>query len=374
VDIKNTLRTSVAAGALLALAPVAISSSADAGSLKQQGKMDLVMGGQIARSLLYVDDGETSQLFHIDNPTTGTRVRYIAKGQLTESITVGGLLEHDVGQSNQSARFTTTTGDEESPDTATFGIRHADISFSHKSLGKLSIGQGNGAANGVSEVSLGGWGFINAGGPAQNSAFDFFNNGTQAYSGQTIGANMSQFDGNSRNDRVRYDTPSFGGLVVSASLQDNGSIETAARYGAKFGGVQVKIAAHYNNNNGGTGFQQWSTSGAAKHSSGLNVEAGYGGRSGDGLGRKPKWWKAGVGYTAKLSSLGATSFGFVYHDNEDVGTAGNDANSISIIAVQKLASIGADMGIQYQRLTLDDTANTDYDDINQVMFTTKLNF
>jgi hypothetical protein len=58
------------------------------------------IGSQIVRSLIYADDGEHSQLFNVDGRTEGTRVRYIVSGQLTESISVGGLLEHDVGQSN----------------------------------------------------------------------------------------------------------------------------------------------------------------------------------------------------------------------------------------------------------------------------------
>ena len=277
MEIKNVLRTSVAAGALLALAPVAISSSADAGSIKQQGKMDLTVGGQIARGLAYVDDGENSQLFHIDNPTTGTRVRFIAKGQMTESISVGGLLEYDVGQSNENIHFTTSTNSEAQADTTTFGIRHADISFSHKSLGKLSIGQGNGAANGTSESSYAGISSANAGGGARHGRLNFYNDGTNAYSGQLVSNQLNHFDGLSRNDRIRYDSPSFAGLKIAASLKDGGAVETAARYGASFGGVKVKLAGHWLNNEAEGGGQQYSISGAAMHSSGLNVEGGYGG-------------------------------------------------------------------------------------------------
>ena len=49
-------------------------------------------------------------------------------------------------------------------------------------------------------------------------------------------------------------------------------------------------------------------------------------------------------------------------------------DTIYVGAVQKLDSIGSEMGIVYGKHSLSDSASTDYNDIDAVMFQTKLNF
>ena len=75
MDMKTTLKTSVAVGALFALAAPVASGSAEAGFKNQNSKVNLTMGGQIVRSLLHADDGERTQLFNIDGRSTSSRRR-----------------------------------------------------------------------------------------------------------------------------------------------------------------------------------------------------------------------------------------------------------------------------------------------------------
>ncbi|MBT5514499.1 MAG: hypothetical protein HOK25_10490, partial [Rhodospirillaceae bacterium] len=90
--------------------------------------------------------------------------------------------------------------------------------------------------------------------------------------------------------------------------------------------------------------------------------------------RDPSWIKGGIGYIAKIFSLGPTHFHFAYHENEDVATAGNELTTVYVTALQKFSSVGADAGIVYANYSLDDTAATTYDDITAVYFQTRLNF
>jgi len=381
VDIKKTLKTSVAVGALVAAAPVAFSSVSEAGGIKNQnGKLDLKVGGQIVRALNYIDDGRNSHIFQQDGITTGTRVRYIMSGQLTESVKVSGLLEHDVGQSNDGGTSTfSANGADSTSDSTAFGIRHHDIKFSHKSLGAISIGRGNGASNGRSEVSLAGTGSIVLAPDSLAQNVHFTNSAANTRTAISLGGQGNHFDGASRTDRVRYDFPSFMGASIAVSAIDgDGAWDAGLGYSGKFAGIKIKAGAHYYST-GGTGDNAtWGVSGGLLHDSGLNVDGGYTrqilGNSSAGGGRSPTWWKVGVGYIAKLSSLGKTHFHLEFHGNEDVATKDRDLDTIYVTAVQKLDAIGSEVGITWAHYELEDTTGVNYDDIDAVYFQTKLNF
>jgi len=387
--MKNVLKTSVAAGALFALAaPVAGTAHAD--FKNQNSKVNLTIGGQIVRSLIWADDGEHSQLFHVDGRTTGTRLRYIVSGQLTESIKVGGLIEHDVGQSNDGYTFdygitgdsstygtgstSGATGNDRSSDKTSFGIRHHFVSFEHKSLGKLSIGQTNTASNGTMETSLTGTGNMTLTGATMLSKIRFTTGTNGAFT--TIGAASSTttLDGLSRDDVIRYDTPTFAGFKLATSMQDEGTWDVAAWYSGKIAGLSVKVSTHFANTAAGANAKQWGVAGSVKHDSGLALRANYGRKTEENSGLKTKAMMVGGSYAAKLSSLGHSIFYVEYYTAEDAQTAGHEMDTFYIGAVQKLDSIGSEIGIVYGNHQLDDTANTDYNDIDSVMFQTKLNF
>jgi len=370
--MKNILKTSVAAGALFALAaPV---GTAQAEFKNQNSKVNLTIGGQIVRSLLWVDDGEHEQMFHVDGRTAGTRLRYIVSGQLTESVKVGGLIEHEVGQSNDSFTFGNTTGNDASVDTTAFGIRHHFVSFQHKSMGKISLGQTNTASNGTMEQSLTGTGNMVLTGATMLGQIEFTTGANGAFSGTTASAETSTLDGLSRDDVIRYDTPTFGGFKLATSMQDEGTFDVAAFYSGKVAGLSVKAATHFANTAAGGNSKQWGVAGSVKHDSGFALRANFGRQTTENSGVKTKVWMVGGSYAAKLSSLGNTIFFVEYYNAEDVRTAGNEMDTLYIGAVQKLDSIGSEMGIVYGNHSLDDTAGTDFNDIDAVMFQTKLNF
>ena len=91
MNIKTTLKASVAAGALLAL--VTPMQSAEAGSFKgaNQGKMDVTWGARIHRALRHVDDGDHDGIFNTGGSSGNSEVWVMGSGKLTEGITMGGL-------------------------------------------------------------------------------------------------------------------------------------------------------------------------------------------------------------------------------------------------------------------------------------------
>jgi predicted porin len=377
VDMKNILKTSVAAGALFALAaPVAPSAQAD--FKNQNSKVNLTIGGQIVRSLIYADDGQHSQLFNVDGRTTGTRLRYIVSGNLTESIKVGGLLEHDVGQSNNTYSFGTTTGSDAYESNSSFGIRHHFASFEHKSMGKLTIGRANSASNGTMETSLMSSGNTTLTGATMLSNIMFTTGANGAFTALTAAGQTSTLDGLDRDDVIRYDTPTFNGFKLATSYTDNGDVDVAAWWSGKAAGLNIKASAYFANIEAGSGGIQYGTSGSVAHSSGLAVRANFGGKRNEGSGISTKVWMVGGEYAAKLSSLGKTAFYSEFYRAENVATSaassGREMDTLYVGVVQNLDSIGSEMSLVYGKHSLEDAQGADYNDIDAVMFQTKLNF
>ena len=93
VNIKTVLKSSVAAAALFAIAaPVATTANAADDTFKTGNKNSLTMSGYVSRSLWYGDDGVNEHLFNTGGKTATTRVRWIAKGQINENVSMGSMI------------------------------------------------------------------------------------------------------------------------------------------------------------------------------------------------------------------------------------------------------------------------------------------
>jgi len=373
VNIKTVLKTSVAAAALVAISAPAIVSQAEAG-VNNGNKNSLVMSGQIARALVYQDDGNSSQLFNVDGVDTSTRIRWIVSGQMTESVAVGGVVELNMARSNVLGSAALGNTAETNAD-AVWGFRKTEVTFSHKAYGKLSLGQSSIAGDGTSTQSFASLGpSMSANGVSAMGASTFFNDTTKTQS--TVGtAALGGFDP-TREDRIRYDTPSFGGLKLAVSHQDNGQ-SVGANYGGKFGGVQVGIGAFYENTAAGSTTVDASMGGsvAVKHDSGLSAAFSYTKEDAStGNNIEGKNWNVQVGYAAQLTNLGTTGFGIIYNETEDGVANGDEGDSWSIAVNQNISSVGADIYAGYTRATYDDATANNFDDFSAVFAGTRLNF
>lgn len=375
MNIKTTLKTSVAAAALVAIGAPAVVSSASAG-INNGNKNSLIMSGQIVRALMYQDDGHNSQLFNIDGFDTASRVRWIVSGQMTESVSIGGLVEMNFPNSNRNYALGTAGSNNGEVDTdTTFAIRHTRIDFKHKALGTLSLGQSSVAGDGATSQTFTAYAPTISGSadaPLGNS--NFWNSTTQSIS--TVGqAALTDYDP-SREDRIRYDTPSFGGLKLSVSHQDTGE-SAAANYSGKFGGIQVAAAGFYKNNSAGSTTNTATMGGsiAAKHDSGVSADFSYSRQDNKpGVTQEGKNWHAGAGYAANLTNLGTTGFGIIYSQTDDGVVNGDEGTQFAFSVNQKVASVGADIFAGFTLATYDDGTATNYDDFTTIFAGTRLNF
>lgn len=385
MKIQDILKASVAGAALFAVAAPAMTTTASADPVASGNKNSLTMSGQVNRGVLYMNDGVDDAIAHVDLDASSTRVRWVAKGKLNEAVTFGSNIEMQA-ESNSTSQVSIQNTRGLNSGTNGFNQRKMEVYIDHKQFGRLWLGQGDTASNGTAEVDLSGSALLGYSGNTDMGGNISFRNslagsGTgsataQAITTKTSGGVNSNFDGLSRDDRLRYDTPSFAGFKLSGSLVANSQWDVAARYSGKFGGVAVGLAASYANSSANSTTRKGlvTVSGSAKHDSGLGVALSWGKSKQKAAGRNdPDGIYAKLFYDAKLFSVGTTAMFVDWSNRDDVAANGDDAVSIGIGVVQSLSAIGSEVYLGFRHYSLDN-ATTNYDDIAIVLAGARVKF
>jgi len=132
--------------------------SADKKKFTQSGGtgIELKLSGQVNRGVLITDDGDSTEEFFVDNDNSSTRFRITGSGNINPDVKMGVNIEVQM-ESNSTASVNqldkTTGGD-------SFTERKLEWYIDSKTLGRLTVGQGDTASNGTSEVDLSGTGVI----------------------------------------------------------------------------------------------------------------------------------------------------------------------------------------------------------------------
>ena len=199
--------------------------------------VDFKISGQINRAAMYVDDGSTAKWFFVDNENSSTRFRFTGSNDFNENWKVGIVWEVEM-QSNSSDEVSM---DETDIGDITFRKRKIEFWVDHR-FGKVWLGQGDMASNSTSEVDLSGTDVAAYSSMADiGGSLVFQKNGTPT--GIKVGNSRSNFDGLSRKDRVRYDTPKWGGFYASGAVGNNSIWDAALRYAGDFGWAKLAAAA-----------------------------------------------------------------------------------------------------------------------------------
>ncbi len=223
VLIKSSLFIAIAAGVLLV-------------GLSPAQALEVKLSGQINRALMWADNGNNDELFHVDNDNSSTRFRLVGSEKVSDWIEVGVVWESQF-ESNSSSSVDIG---QDSDGTSSFTERKLEAWFGSR-YGKLWIGQGDGAANGTSEVDLSGTSVIMYSGVNDTGGGINFRRNDDSVVAR-ISDTRSNFDGLGRNDRLRYDSPEFFGATLSASITNGDALELAGRWAGEFQGLG-KIAA-----------------------------------------------------------------------------------------------------------------------------------
>ncbi len=332
-------------------------------------KVSVQLYGQVNRAFMYVSDGDSSETFSVDNDTTSSRLGVLGKVKANDDTTVGMKVELEYQQNPSDV---VSQIDKNNVEGDSFTDRHIDVFVDSKKFGKLSVGKGDTASNGSSEVDLSGtdvvaYSLI----AAMSGGILFYDNDTGSLSDTNVNDVFNNFDGLTRDDRVRYDTPAFYGFKASASVLSGSGGDVALRYSAKLGDYKIAAAAAWADpNNEGSKKDidnQYSGSASVLHSSGLNLTVAGGWRDYEITGRDdPTFFYAKLGFRKGFFKFGESMFSIDYALNNDVDEDRDDAESYGLHFVQDFSNLGTEYFLAYRYHDLD-RPGSDFDEIDAIM-------
>ncbi|WP_342078510.1 porin [Yoonia sp. SS1-5] len=309
--------------------------------------INLKLSGQVNRGVLFVDDGTDNSTLFVDNDNSSTRFRLTGDADINEDWRAGFNIEIQA-ESNSTANVSQTDPNPSSSDF--LSERKLEAYIESDSFGRLTFGQGDTASNNTSEVDLSGTTVVGYSGVEDTAGGVQFRDSDGAFIGTTVGDAFTNLDGLSRRDRLRYDTPSFGGLTLSASVgadaedADETFYDVAAAYKGDFGGVQVAGALAYAAQTvGGADQEIINGSFSALHDSGFSLTLAGGNQETDGVADDVTFGYVKAGYQADFTSLGKTAFAVDYAVNENVLGLDDESTSYGVLAVQNIDSVGTEL-------------------------------
>jgi predicted porin len=246
---------------------------------KGNRKVSLTVYGQINKGIMFHDlDVPSSITKHVigDGSQSPTAFGFMGDAKIDPEVKAGFRLEFGVNENAIAS----------SGDPNQIVVRHSNIWVESMKVGRLTLGRGSVATDGIAEISA-----ANTDVAAKMLNLEPF---STAF---LFGAVNLPFDGG-RRDVVRYDTPAIGGFIVSASIgkgdhfgpfnlsgDESTVYDVALRYAGEFGGFRVLAGAGYRNEDysvagpllGAPSGKTYSGSASVKHmTSGLFVSGAYG--------------------------------------------------------------------------------------------------
>jgi predicted porin len=335
----------------------------------------LTLSGQINPAFNVVDDGISTDVFIVDNDTSGTRFRLDADAPLGET-SIGATLEigaspnnsYDVNQLNAQTD-------------ADFNVRRAEVTFRNDRFGRLQLGKGSSAADDTAEYDLSlVAGPIMYAGVADIAGGILFTDGID-YSDTTVGDAFFDFDGD-RLARIRYDSPMFGPLQGSVSYGQDDQWAAAVTLGGDYGDwtgwtvgdfTLLAAASVYNPDDDAVDYA-YAASGSALHDpTGLNLTLSTGGYKLE-QGDDPTNFYAKIGWDTEFWALGPTGFGIDYTKGESISSDGAEGTSFGIAAVQRIERYGIDLYTQLRWYELEGASDPDLKNVTVGTFGTKFTF
>lgn len=343
-------------------------------------KVSLTLYGQVNRAVMFADDGKNSEVYHVDNDNSSTRFGMKGSAKANDDLTAGFKFEAEYeGNSSNTVNLASQSSD------ASLKQRHMDFYLDSVRFGKISVGQGDTASNGTSEVDLSGTtviGFSDQ--PKMGGKIQFYDNLAGDYAEKAVNNPLiiadviGNMDGLSRRDRLRYDTPKWQGLYASASAVEKNGHDLALRYSVKMGETQLAAALAYAipGENDNDVNNQVNGSASILLNNGLNATFATGrqalSRSAAGN-DDPTFWYGKLGYIAKIFAVGSTNFAIDYGQYHEMERADDEADTFGIMVVQNLRELGTEIYASFRTFSLEQS-NADMEDIDIFMTGARIRF
>jgi hypothetical protein len=352
-------------------------------------KVDVTLYGQVSKAVMFADDGNDDDVFFVDNAISGTRLGVTAKSKLNDEFAVGGQLEFEWTQNSSNK---VTMSDDSPGEDNNAQKRQMRVYGESKSAGKLTLGHGSVAADGIAQIDLSGTSLSGRADSAFGAGFQFYDQTNEHYNIGTdaepkyitVGNIFTDLDGN-RMDGLVYDSPAFFGVTISGTVAEKNYSDVAVNYDQKFGDTRVKAGIAYTNEvtpvKGTDSDHKLSGSASVMLPMGLNFTAAAGQNEFvDSNNDDGSYWFGKVGYQMKALSYGSTSFAVDYGQYDDMKAASSghtqyDGDMWGAEMVQKLDAINTEVYLAYRLYELDDNKDsTDYENVAVLLSGARFSF
>jgi len=326
--------------------------------------VNLSLYGHVNKAGLFVDSGDSSDWYVVDNTNSQTRLGLKAAVDAGRGWIAGGRIEYGI-VSNGSSDVNQLTSYDATENN--FKLRWAEVSFKKDQFGKISLGKGSSATDNTSRTDLSGTAVA-----AYSSISDmagsvlWYDSSTSALSQLKIKNVFNDFNGLGRTDRLRYDTPSFGGVSLAGSGSSGDAYDGALLFSRKYGETQVAAAfgmASPGDLIEGTDVQ-YSGSVSLLLPIGFNATFSAASRDLEGDNREDStnWWGK-LGYKIKFYDAAITAFSVEFGETADLWADGDVARSWAAAVVHNVTDWGTELYMAYRGHQLDSDLG-DFDDIH----------
>ena len=343
------------------------------GAVVSDSKLNIKLYGQVNKAVLFSDDGNSGNTYLVDNDNSSTRIGVLGIVSPNDKVRVGTRLEFEY-QTNPS---NLVNQEDKRVEDLGFEKRWLDLWVDTDTFGKFSLGWGSTASDGTSEMDLSGTGVIGYSSVADMAGGQlFYNTNTNTLSDTPINAVYSNMDGLGREERIRYDSPSFHGFVGSTSYIADGGGDFAVRYTAQMDAFKLAAAAAYANPGSTSAITEDQLAGSISvlHDSGFNGTFAMGTRDQKGAGvNDAGFFYTKFGYRGRWCPMGITSLSADFGRFSDFDVNGDDADTFGLQMVQDLQDWGSEAYIGYRFHKLDRNG-VDFDNINAIMTGMRVKF
>jgi len=333
-------------------------------------RIKLAISGQTNRAVNIVDDGKSTDAYFVDNDNSESRVRFVGTARATDDLTIGSTIEltiapNKAGEVNQNSQEANNIFDQ----------RITEATLDSKRFGKLSLGKGHTASYGSASQDLSRTDVISYAEISDTAGGMLFRqNSDDTLTNVRIVDAFRAWNGLSRQNRVRYDSPTFHGFRLATSAISDQRYDAALYWGGQgYGFKAAGAAAFVYPNEDDSDFQYDGSFSLLHENTGLNLTLSAGWLERDDQGDAQNLYGK-LGWLTRFFSFGETAFGVDYTRSLNLPTGRDEGYSVGAAAVQQFEKFGTELYLLYRLHSLDRDVAPSVQDINMVSVGTRVRF
>jgi predicted porin len=333
-------------------------------------RVKLAISGWVNQMVNIVDDGKDTDAYFVDNDNAESRVNFAGTAKVTDDLTLGSMIELTI-----APNLAGTVSQVDQQNNNIFDQRIVEATLDSKRFGKLSLGKGYSAAYGSASRDLSRTEVISYATVSDTAGGMLFRQtDDDTLTDITIADAFQSFDGLNRQNRVRYDTPTYHGFHLSAAAVSDERYDAALWWGGQgYGFKAIGAVGLADPNKDDTGLQYDGSFSLLHEDTGLNLTLS------SGLQERDNQSDAGnlygkLGWLTRFFSFGETAFEVDYTRTRNQPTENDDGYSVGASAVQIFEEYGTDIYLLYRLYSLDRDVEPSVQDINLVSIGARVKF